>query len=70
MEKNTKIYKINGMSCNHCVMAVTNSIKTIAGVQNVDVDLKKNQAVVEGKSFSDEAVINAVAEAGYNASIM
>ena len=31
--------KIKGMSCNHCVMAVTKALNEIAGIKNVKVDL-------------------------------
>ena len=32
--------KIKGVSCNHCVMAVTKVLKDIDGIRNVKVDLK------------------------------
>lgn len=60
-----KIISIEGMSCNHCVMHVTNALKEVAGVSMVNVDLKKNKADVEGSALDDEALKNAVTEAGY-----
>ncbi len=38
--------KIEGMSCGHCVNTVTNAISEVNGVQEVQVSLEKNNAVV------------------------
>jgi copper chaperone CopZ len=38
---------IDGMSCNHCVMAVKKAIKGVAGVDDVDVRLQENRAYVK-----------------------
>jgi copper chaperone len=39
--------KIKGMSCNHCVMAVTKALSSIDGVRNVAVDLAKGEATYD-----------------------
>jgi copper chaperone len=36
--------KIQGMSCNHCVMAVTKALNGIGGVKDVNVNLEKGEA--------------------------
>ncbi len=36
--------KIKGMSCNHCVMAVTKALNGIERIENVKVDLAKGEA--------------------------
>ncbi|MDL1963129.1 MAG: cation transporter [Deltaproteobacteria bacterium] len=36
--------KIKGMSCNHCIMAVTKALNEIEGIENVKVDLAKGEA--------------------------
>ena len=36
----TLIYRVDGMSCEHCVVAVTGEVGDVAGVQAVDVDLE------------------------------
>jgi copper chaperone len=36
--------KIQGMSCNHCVMAVTKALGNIDGISDVNVDLAKGEA--------------------------
>jgi copper chaperone len=61
--------KIEGMSCSHCVMHVKEAIAKVPGVQGpVEVSLEKREALVNG-SPSVEAVIAAVSEEGYTASL-
>jgi copper chaperone len=44
------IMQIAGMSCNHCKMAVEKALQAVPGVEKVQVDLEKKQAVIEGKA--------------------
>lgn len=59
--------KIEGMTCGHCEMSVTNELATLEGVKNVKVDHTKGTAVVEADGVSNETFEEAVAEAGYKA---
>jgi copper chaperone len=63
----TAILKIEGMSCGHCVRAVTDALKRTAGVQRADVNLEEGRAVVEFDSAqtSPRALANAVMDEGY-----
>lgn len=45
MEKN--IILVDGMSCEHCVAAVTNGLSELAGVDQVTVDLAEKTVTVE-----------------------
>jgi copper chaperone len=57
-------YTVHGMTCDHCVLSVTEEVADVAGVRGVDVDLASGRLVVRGDA--DEAAIRgAVAEAGY-----
>ena len=58
-------YAVRGMTCGHCVMSVTEEVEQVPGVTGVDVDLEAGQVVVRGDGFSDNAVRQAVHEAGY-----
>jgi copper ion binding protein len=58
-------YAVKGMTCGHCVMAVTQEVEQVPGVTGVDVDLDSGRVVVRGDGFSDEAIREAVDEAGY-----
>ena len=45
MEKTT--IKIEGMSCDHCVQAVTGAVSALPGISSVRVDLEGGSAAVE-----------------------
>ncbi len=61
-----KTMKIEGMMCQHCVAHVTKALQGVEGVAQVEVNLKKKTATISLKSaVSDETLIKAVVEAGY-----
>jgi len=58
--------KIKGMSCQHCVKAVTQVLGLIPGLKNVKVDLGKGEATFENsQKVSREEIRKAVEDAGY-----
>jgi copper chaperone CopZ len=61
-----KIMKIEGMSCGHCQARVEKSLNAIEGVI-AQVDLKKKIAKIELEEadITDERLLSAVREAGY-----
>lgn len=62
----TTQYTVTGMTCGHCVQAVTDEISSLPGVQNVAVDLASGSVTVtSAEPLSVEAVDSAVDEAGY-----
>ncbi|MBA3417242.1 MAG: heavy-metal-associated domain-containing protein [Geodermatophilaceae bacterium] len=62
----TSAYTVTGMTCDHCVNAVTEEVTQIPGVQVVDVDLATGGLTVSSAEPLDEAAIRAaVEEAGY-----
>jgi copper chaperone len=58
-------YTVTGMTCEHCVAAVTRDVSAVTGVDSVQVDLAAGTVVVRGEQVSDEEVRAAVDEAGY-----
>ena len=58
------------MMCQHCVMHVTKALEGVEGVRSVDVSLEAGTATVEAAdSVSDDALVAAVSDAGYEASV-
>lgn len=57
-------YQVEGMSCGHCVQAVTKAVKSVAPSADVQVDLGARQVTVNG-SDNREAVARAIEDAGY-----
>ncbi len=60
-------YTVSGMSCDHCKAAVTEEVEQVGGVTGVEVDLDTKLVVVRGEGVSDDAVRDAIREAGYEA---
>jgi copper chaperone CopZ len=61
-----KIYPVIGMTCEHCVNAVSGEIGKLAGVESVRVDLASGQVTVTGAGYTDDQIRDAVDEAGYS----
>ncbi len=62
----TSTYTVAGMTCGHCVSAVTEEVTTVPGVTAVDVDLASGRLTVTSDTpVDDDAVRAAVDEAGY-----
>jgi copper chaperone len=62
----TTKYRIDGMTCGHCVNSVKEAIGELDGVTGVDVDLDTGEATVTSDGDLDaERVRAAVEEAGY-----
>ncbi len=68
MSAQTKTYVVQGMTCGHCELSVTEAVQELAGVEHARADLHAGTVVVRGQGFSDERVRSAVAEAGYELS--
>ena len=65
-----KKLNVEGMSCQHCVAHVAQALEAVEGVSRVEVSLENASAIVElDGAVSDEALIAAVKNAGYEASI-
>ena len=59
--------RIRGMSCNHCVAAVTKALSAIEGVDHVTVDLERGGAPFDGARPVDRAVIaERIRKAGFD----
>jgi copper chaperone len=62
----TKAYQVEGMTCQHCVNAVTEEVAKVPGVSSVTVELETGTVSVNGEAYDDAAVAAAVDEAGYS----
>ena len=61
-----KVLDIEGMMCQHCVAHVNKALSSIEGVEAVEVSLEnKNAAVTLAADVSDDALVKAVVDAGY-----
>lgn len=61
-------FKVSGMSCGHCVRAITQAIQMLDQAAKVEVDLAAGLVRVEG-SLNAEQVQAAIREEGYQAEL-
>ncbi|MDT8716012.1 heavy-metal-associated domain-containing protein [Clostridium sp. 19966] len=62
-----KKISIEGMSCGHCVKHVTEALKEVKGVSNVEVSLENKNALIEAsEEVKDGDIKFAVEDAGYD----
>jgi copper chaperone len=66
---NTTTYTVSGMTCGHCVGAVTKELSALPGVREVQVqlvpDAASSVAVISDEPLAVDAVREAIDEAGY-----
>jgi copper chaperone len=64
----TKV-SVSGMTCGHCVSAVTEELEALAGVEEIDIDLNAGGittvTITSTQKLSPSEIGEAVAEAGY-----
>lgn len=65
----TTTFGVDGMTCGHCVSAVTSELSALPGVSDVAIQLavggSSTVSVTSAAPLSDDAVREAVVEAGY-----
>ena len=63
-----KEYKLSGMTCASCAMTVEMAVKDLETVEEVSVNLATERlSLVPKEGFDSQQVLDAVAEAGYQA---
>jgi copper chaperone len=62
----TTTIRIKGMSCQHCVKALTKTLSEIDGIKDVQVDLAKGEATFdEVQPIDQELLRERIGKAGY-----
>ena len=59
-------YRVPGVSCEHCIQAISAGVGAVPGVVAVEVDLERKLVTVTGGSLDDRAVRDAIDAAGYD----
>lgn len=61
-----KVYKVKGMSCDHCKMAVKKALNSLDKIKQAKVNLKKENVEIKmNKEIDFEILKKTVKEAGY-----
>ena len=62
----TTTLDVIGMTCDHCVGAVTRGVTSVAGVTSVDVDLDSGVVTIGSDGEIDRSIlVAAIDDAGY-----
>ncbi len=62
---NEAAFRVEGMSCQHCVMAVKKAVEGLKGVKSVKVEIGKATVKYDEGSVRPEDIERAITEAGY-----
>lgn len=65
----TTEFSVSGMTCDHCVRAVTEAIEDVAGVKEASVSLDAGKATVQHESADLDAILEAIREEGYEPAV-
>ena len=62
-----KVLKVEGMTCQHCVQTVTETVGKMAGVEKVDVSLEQKEVTINFDELQTqtEAISVQIVEAGF-----
>lgn len=60
-------FKVSGMSCAHCVRAVTDAVKAVDAGAEVDVDLDGGRVAVRNGTAPADRIAQAIRDEGYQA---
>ncbi|WP_213942109.1 cation transporter [Pseudomonas sp. dw_612] len=63
-----QVFNVQGMSCGHCVKAITQALQARDPAASVRVDLAAKEVGVES-ALTTEQVIAAITEEGYDAKV-
>ncbi len=60
-------FKVSGMTCGHCVRAVTEAVKGVDPAASVQVDLAAGRVAIHGGTADADRIVRAIADEGYTA---
>ena len=67
IEPTAMTFVVEGMSCGHCKVAITDELSRISDAESVEVDLDTKLVRVRGAHVDAGDVVSAIEEAGYEA---
>ncbi|WP_200626209.1 heavy-metal-associated domain-containing protein [Pseudomonas sp. LAM2023] len=63
-----QVFNVQGMTCGHCVKAVTQAVQAQDAAAKVEFDLAARQVRVHSE-LAQEQILNAIREEGYQAEV-
>ena len=69
MSNSTMRFSVENMKCAGCVSAVEEAVKSLEGINNVEVNLDEQLALVEASVNADE-IVKVISDAGFPAKLI
>ena len=62
-----KVLKVEGMTCQHCIQSVTETVGKMSGVEKVGVSLEQKEVTIDCDELKTqtEAIVAQIEEAGF-----
>lgn len=64
-----QVFNVQGMSCGHCVKAITQAVQALDPAASVRVDVAAREVGVES-TLNEDQVITAIREEGYDVKLV
>ena len=58
-------YKVQDMTCQHCINAIENTLKPIQGIEKINISLNDKLVQIDGE-YDENSLITAIQKAGYS----
>lgn len=58
--------KVSGMSCQHCVSAVTEALEKLEGLEEIVVDLSANEVTFVNNGVAREKIRSTISQIGFD----
>jgi len=65
MKDNILVYRVEGMTCDHCKATVENGLKGLEGVSEVIADRTNNLVSVQAAKVSEQQISETIEKLGY-----
>lgn len=65
MKSHIHVFKVEGMTCNHCKTSVENGLKNLAQVREVQADPGKDLVTIQGESVTESNIRDTIEKLGY-----
>ena len=63
-DKNLHMIKVPDMTCQHCMMRITDALRKVPKIQSVSIDLKKKEVAVDS-TLDRQVIVDSIKQVGY-----
>ena len=63
-DKNIHTIKVPDMTCQHCMMRITDALRKVPEIQSVSIDLNKKEVAVDS-TLERQVIVDSIKRVGY-----